>query len=292
MTQEQQEFINKVKDGAIHAMQKYGVIASMTIAQAILESGWGESGLTKAANNLFGIKADSRWVGEKQLWNTAEYNADGSKYYIDAYFRKYENWEESILDHGKFFVDNPRYHNLLGLTDYKEVCRLVRADGYATDPEYGNMLIGIIERDNLNQYDVIENKGYVKEVTGMINYMAYLEGEGWQEMKKDGEVAGTVGQGKRIEALLAIYTGTEELDISAHIQNIGAQDVRHSGEIIGTIGLGLRIEGIRAYIPGKNIACQVHVEGIGWMDPAYNGDLAGTEGRGLRIEAVKFVVED
>jgi hypothetical protein len=292
MTQEQQNFIDKVKDGAIHTMQKYGVMASMTIAQSILESGWGKTALAQNANNLFGIK---RHGSENYVsMPTREYNPDGSSYMITADFRAYDSWEDSILDHGKFLTDNKRYSNLIGITDYKQSCVLIRQDGYATDPEYGQLLIGIIERYNLNQYDVIEktNKGFVKEVKGMINYMAYIEGEGWQEMKRDGEVAGTIGQGKRVEALLAIYNGPGQLDITAHVQNIGYQAVRHSGEVIGTIGLGLRMEGITAYIPGKNIACQVHVEGIGWMDPAYNGDLAGTEGRGLRIEAVKFIVED
>jgi hypothetical protein len=173
MTQEQQEFIDNVKDGAIHTMQQYGVLASMTIAQAILESGWGKTGLAQTANNLFGIK---RHGAENYVTvPTREYNDDGSSYMIQAEFRAYGSWEESILDHGKFLVDNKRYSKLIGLTDYKESCTLIRADGYATDPAYGDMLIGIIERYNLNQYDVIENTESEDDTMIKFNEEYYLE---------------------------------------------------------------------------------------------------------------------
>jgi hypothetical protein len=159
---EQQAFINKVKDGAINTMNKYGVLASLTIAQSILESGWGGTALANSANNLFGIK---RHGSDKYVtMPTREYNEDGSSYMIQAEFRAYESWDESISDHGKFFVDNPRYHNLLGLTDYKKVCNLVREDGYATDPNYGNLLIDLVERYKLDQYDKKERKNFIMYV--------------------------------------------------------------------------------------------------------------------------------
>ena len=87
MKQEQQEFINRVKDGAIHTMQQYGVLASMTMAQAILESGWGKTALALTANNLFGIKrhGSPNYVSMP----TREYNKDGSSYMITAEFRAY-----------------------------------------------------------------------------------------------------------------------------------------------------------------------------------------------------------
>lgn len=152
---EKQEFISLVKDGAIEGMKQYGVLASLTIAQAILESGWGESGLAKDGYNLFGIKAFD--YPEKIKYPTSEW--DGTQYVIiDADFRLYNDWNESILDHAKFLVDNERYSNLIGVTDYKEACRLIMEDEYATEPSYDNLLIELIEENGLDQYDVLESE--------------------------------------------------------------------------------------------------------------------------------------
>lgn len=178
---DKQTFINMVKDGAIQGQQKYGVLSSMTIAQAILESAWGESKLSQIAKNLFGIK----WTGtgEYTTMRTAEYS-NGVKYYIDAKFRAYDSYADSILDHAKFLVDNNRYKNLLGVTDYKISCQLIQQDGYATDPSYANLLIQIIEENNLNQYDVIN--GWIKKD----NYWYYYENGSqvknqWRKDSKD-----------------------------------------------------------------------------------------------------------
>lgn len=145
-----QAFIDSISPGAVATMKKYGVLASVTIAQAILESGWGNSGLTLNANNLFGIKATGNepYVEMK----TIEY-INGQINTIYAKFRKYSSLAESIADHGKFLVVNSRYKNLLWLKDYKKVCSLIQQDGYATDPNYSNLLISIIEENNLQKYD-------------------------------------------------------------------------------------------------------------------------------------------
>lgn len=145
-----QTFIDSIRDGAIATMKKYGVLASLTIAQAILESGWGKSGLTLNANNLFGIKA----TGNEPFieMQTAEY-INGQRIIISDKFRKYNSLAESIDDHGKFLVVNSRYKNLLWIKDYNVVCRLIQQDGYATDPNYASLLINIIEENNLQQYD-------------------------------------------------------------------------------------------------------------------------------------------
>ena len=132
-------------------MKSSGILASLTIAQAILESGWGKSGLTMAANNLFGIKGT--YNGEGYTCKTQEW--DGSKYItVDATFRKYPSWAESVADHSALFNRLDRYKNLRGLTDYKLACQYVREDGYATDPEYTNKLINLIEKYNLTAWDV------------------------------------------------------------------------------------------------------------------------------------------
>ncbi len=148
---EQETFINKIGPMASADMKTSGILASLTIAQAILESGWGKSGLATAANNLFGIKG--AYNGAGYTCKTQEW--DGSKYItVDATFRKYPSWAESVADHSALFNRLDRYKNLRGLTDYKLACQYVREDGYATDPEYTNKLINLIEKYNLTAWDV------------------------------------------------------------------------------------------------------------------------------------------
>lgn len=145
------EFIAKIKDGAIESQRKYGVLASLTIAQAILESGWGKASI---GNNIFGIKVGSNWKGKTQTRNTSEY-VDGKYIDITAVFRDYDSIADSIADHALLFVNAGRYKNLIGCTDYKQACRMVQADGYATDPKYADKLISIIESNGLAQFDTV-----------------------------------------------------------------------------------------------------------------------------------------
>ena len=145
-------FIEKIGKMAAADMAKSGILASLTIAQAILESGWGTSGLTKEANNLFGIKGE--YKGNSRTFKTQEW--DGSKYItVDAKFRAYPSWAESVADHTDLFNRLDRYKNLRGLTDYKLACRYVREDGYATDPHYTDKLIALIEENNLTKWDKV-----------------------------------------------------------------------------------------------------------------------------------------
>lgn len=144
----QQEFINKIKDGAIRGWNDYKVLPSLTIAQAILETGWGK---TAIGNNIFGIKADSNWSGKKKLVRTHEY-VNGQKIYVDAYFRDYDSIYESLEDRFKF-LQKPRYSKVVGEKDYKKACIEIQKAGYATDPNYSSKLISIIEQYNLYEYD-------------------------------------------------------------------------------------------------------------------------------------------
>src|SRR3712207_2357289 len=170
-------FINKVKDGAIATQKKYNVLASITIAQAILESGWGKSKLTMECNNLFGVKAIGGWRGAKKLYPTYEYY-NGHKILINDYFRVYKNYSESIEDHALFFVNNCRYrqNGFFAAKDYVgQANALVRA-GYATSPSYANQLIQIIREYNLDKFDIIEvkNPNYIHLDGG--GYASYRAG--------------------------------------------------------------------------------------------------------------------
>lgn len=150
---EQRKFLAMVGLLAQADMQKSGILASLTIAQAILESGWGTSELATKANALFGIKADARWSGRAYSKDTKECY-DGVTYAtITALFRAYDSWAESVADHSAFLLANKRYAAVVGERDYKVACKAIKAAGYATDPGYPQKLIGLIEKYGLTVYD-------------------------------------------------------------------------------------------------------------------------------------------
>lgn len=150
---EKQTFIQTVGETARKDMEKSGVLASLTIAQAILESGWGISELAQNANALFGIKADSRWSGKAYSKETQECY-DGVNYTtVTALFRAYGSWDESIADHSTFLLTGSRYAAVIGEKDYKTACKAIKAAGYATAPDYAEKLISLIESYGLTAYD-------------------------------------------------------------------------------------------------------------------------------------------
>ncbi len=140
------QYINTYKDLAIKKHKKYGIPASITLAQGILESGSGNSKLARHANNHFGIKCHKGWSGKK--------------YYIDddtnhECFRKYKKAEDSYNDHSEFLTQRGRYSFLFeySSTDYKKWAYGLKKAGYATNPKYPELLIKIIEKYNLDKYD-------------------------------------------------------------------------------------------------------------------------------------------
>ena len=153
MTNEQQKFIEMIAEKAMHDFKTYRILPSLTIAQSILESGWGKSELAMKANNLFGIKSNG-WNGEIYTVKTVEHEPDGTPYIITADFRKYDNVDDSINDHSIFLLKE-RYRPVLKCTNYIDACVAIRECGYATDINYTQKLINIIETYNLNKYDEI-----------------------------------------------------------------------------------------------------------------------------------------
>lgn len=148
-------FINEVAPGAIETYQKYGILPSITIAQAILESGWGKS---RIGNNIFGIKAGSNWKGKTRTAQTSEY-INGKWVSTTATFRDYDSVAESITDYAELVGTAPRYEAVRNAKDYKEAARALQEAGYATDPEYAQKLINIIEQNNLTMYDTGQGGG-------------------------------------------------------------------------------------------------------------------------------------
>ena len=144
--QDNEAYIQKYCNIAMREMNDYGIPASITLAQGILESAAGTSRLAVQANNHFGIKCHNDWSGEKI------YHDDDKR---NECFRKYERAEESFIDHSQFLKDRPRYSFLFELdkTDYKAWAKGLKQAGYATDPNYPNRLITLIEKYELYKYD-------------------------------------------------------------------------------------------------------------------------------------------
>jgi LysM repeat protein len=146
-----EDYIELYKGIAIEEMNMFGIPASITIAQGILESGNGNSILAKEANNHFGIKCHKEWTG-------ATYHMDDDE--VDECFRKYENPYESFKDHSLFLTSRDRYACLfeLDITDYVGWAKGLKSAGYATNPNYAEILIKNIEEFKLYKYDQFYKK--------------------------------------------------------------------------------------------------------------------------------------
>ena len=144
------EFIRKYTHIAIKEMERTGIPASIKLAQGILESGCGQSELCVNANNHFGIKCHD--------WTGATYHMDDDL--SDECFRKYKNPEQSWVDHSTFLTTRPRYASLFDIptTDYKAWAKGLKAAGYATNPQYAERLIKIIEEEELYKFDRLITK--------------------------------------------------------------------------------------------------------------------------------------
>ena len=194
-----QQYVDQYKEAAIEQMHRYKIPASITLAQALLESGAGTSFLAKNANNHFGIKVGVGWNGPYVVRD------DDRK---GEHFRKYKNVEESYEDHSQFLLKD-RYKRLFDLNplDYKAWARGLKACGYATSPTYADRLINIIETYELDDYDedriglrkykkkttpepvpVVTTRHSVRMVNG-IQCVTAREGDTWDGLAKELKIA-------------------------------------------------------------------------------------------------------
>lgn len=141
-----EEYINRYKSIAMAHQQRYGIPASITMAQGILESDCGNSHLAKGSNNHFGIKCKAHWKGR-----TFTHTDDAP----DECFRAYDSVEESYEDHAIFLDSSPRYDSLFlfSPTDYRSWARALKGAGYATAPDYAIRLVQLIENNKLQLLD-------------------------------------------------------------------------------------------------------------------------------------------
>jgi LysM repeat protein len=178
-----EEYINKFKDLAVSEMKRTGIPASITLAQGMIESDYGHSRLAREANNYFGIKCHDDWTGP-----TIRHNDDRR----NECFRKYRAPEESFYDHSDFLKSVPRYSFLFNIahTDYKAWAKGLKRAGYATNPDYANMLIRKIEENNLMVFD----RGYTAADTSAVNSRTIVQPVAAQDSNSAGKASTIAGQ--------------------------------------------------------------------------------------------------
>lgn len=159
-------FVEIVGEMARKDMKKTGILASVTTAQAIVESGFGQSTLSLKAHNLFGMKATlsgnnwgSVWNGSTYTVRTREETAGGRSYYIKAAFRSYPSYALSVADHSAYLAGarkadgSLRYKGLVGCKNYTKAAKIIKNGGYATAGNYVSALVAVIKRYNLTRFD-------------------------------------------------------------------------------------------------------------------------------------------
>ncbi|EGP5222130.1 N-acetylmuramoyl-L-alanine amidase [Enterococcus faecium] len=153
--QSHQQFIERLVPHAQELQDGYGVLPSIILGQAILESNWGKSTLASKYNNLFGIKA---YGDQKKVSLETKEFVNEEWITIQGDFKVYDSWEQSMDDHTQLFVQgvdwNPvLYEKVITATNYQEAAQALQEAGYATDPGYAQKIIQVIETYQLNQYD-------------------------------------------------------------------------------------------------------------------------------------------
>lgn len=183
-----EQYIDKYKDIAIEEMHRKGVPASIKLAQGILESGFGNSDLAVQANNHFGIKCHG-WQGR------TFHKDDDAK---NECFRAYDDPIQSFIDHSEFLTSRPRYAGLfeLEITDYKGWAQGLRQAGYATNPNYPQLLIRVIEENQLHRFDKMTRGALVRQ-TSSERTSRRTNAADQDEVVMPGEEFARVGIGRR-----------------------------------------------------------------------------------------------
>ena len=208
-TDNKTNFFDTVKNHVANCWTTHQILPSVVMAQAILESGWGTSDKAKLANNLFGIKAASDWQGPTVTLPTQEH-VNGKWITVDAKWRKYDSWGESIVDHALFLKGRPRYIAIIGNTDYKSVCQELQKAGYATDPAYADKLISVIAANNLTQFDKFDKDVLKLNETGRKEI---------RELLKKARKVGIIDASFHTDTKINAYTDTELLSYQAAVIN-------------------------------------------------------------------------
>lgn len=224
MNTEQKNFIKTVGALASADMKKSGVLASLTVAQAILESAWGKSELATGGNALFGIKATKSWKGKVYCKDTKEcYDGVNLVDVKNAAFRAYDSWEESVEDHSAFLKANKRYKEVIGETDYKKACEAIKTAGYATDPDYVEKLVKLIEDYELTEFDgAAATQGEEKEAAADKKYYRVQAGA---FRRKEGAnlMAEKIKKTGHTDVFVKLLNGLYKVQVGAYSQKSNAE---------------------------------------------------------------------
>ena len=257
-----QRFLDTMVPIVQEDMRKTGILASLTLAQEIVESGWLTSELALNANNPHGMKAElsgndwpgSTWNGEVYEKETAEQREDGTYYSVVAPFRKYGNLQDAVADHSAYLAGarkedgSLRYPGIVGEKDAATAVRIVANGGYATSQSYEEKLLERIIKYNLTQYDNVESEG---------------ESMGQQEVIKIMLDAGHYGKYNRSPAVPAYY----ESDFAFKFTNMLAAALKAYGFVVGTTrpeqakDLALQSRGKAA--AGYDLFISIHSNAVG-----------------------------
>ena len=218
LAQTPEAYIQKYSSIAQDQIRKYGVPASITLAQGILESGSGKSKLAAEANNHFGIKCHDTWNGA-----TMHLDDDAP----NECFRKYKSVDQSFEDHS-VFLKKPRYEELfvLEITDYKGWAQGLKKCGYATSSTYAKNLIDLIEKYELTQFDTEqkpnEHSAIVNISNNRIKYVSAKKKESLADLSKRSGIS---------EHLLAKYNDLEDGDSFKEKEIVYLQPKRFKGSV-------------------------------------------------------------
>ena len=196
----QENFFNAIQKDAMQNYIDYGVLPSLTLAQAAHESGWGESGLAVQGKALFGIKPGSSWTGKVYVGKTTEYYDGKNPTHIKDAFRAYNNWGESVNDHGKLLSNSSRYENVVKAKTYQDATKAIYQAGYATDPSYTTKLNDTIRKYKLEEADKLVGRGETAKRKNTLFNSSSL-GKGPSLLKKVSAKTKSIFEGKGYENL-------------------------------------------------------------------------------------------
>lgn len=186
-TMDRIDFINAIAPIVQKYAPQYDILCpSAIIAQAILESGWGESRLSKDYHNYFGLKCGTLWKGKAVNMATQEEFEPGVVTNITDNFRAYDSMEEGVKGYFEF-IQLPRYQNLKGITYYRTYLQTIKADGYATSSDYVESTCKIVEENNLERYDSNNDAGIVESAVKWMVDLANDDSHGYDQIYRWGE---------------------------------------------------------------------------------------------------------
>lgn len=224
MNTEQKNFIKKVGALASADMKKSGVLASLTVAQAILESAWGKSELATGGNALFGIKATKSWKGKVYCKDTKEcYDGVNLVTVNNATFRAYDSWEESVADHSAFLKANKRYKEVIGETDYKKACEAIKAAGYATDPDYVEKLVKLIEDYELTEFDGAAGQNQAAETQTAAGKYYRVQAGAFRRKEGANLMAEKIKKTGHTDVFVRLLNGLYKVQVGAYSQKSNAE---------------------------------------------------------------------